>query len=101
MVDTSEAITVIRVKVSETNGFFETIPPADLQQITLSNLDNPLPDAFVLTEETPGSGIYSESILTEALLQDRWLLQIDFEAFGKDLFESVICNDRVCKEIFE
>jgi lysyl-tRNA synthetase class 1 len=32
----------------------------------------------------------------------RWdLLQIDFEAFGKDIFESVICNDRVCKEILE
>ena len=31
----------------------------------------------------------------------RWdLLQIDFEAFGKDIFESVICNDRVCQEIF-
>ena len=30
----------------------------------------------------------------------RWdLLQIDFEAFGKDIFESVICNDHVCKEI--
>ena len=30
----------------------------------------------------------------------RWdLLQIDFEAFGKDIFESVMCNDRVCKEI--
>ncbi|MFW9907101.1 MAG: lysine--tRNA ligase [Candidatus Thorarchaeota archaeon] len=32
----------------------------------------------------------------------RWdLLQIDFEAFGKDIFESVICNDRICKEIFQ
>jgi lysyl-tRNA synthetase class 1 len=32
----------------------------------------------------------------------RWdLLQIDFEAFGKDIFESVICNDRICKEIFD
>ena len=30
----------------------------------------------------------------------RWdLLQIDFEAFGKDIFESVICNDQICKEI--
>ena len=30
----------------------------------------------------------------------RWdLQQIDFEAFGKDIFESVICNDRICKEI--
>lgn len=78
-IDTTQPITVIRVKVSETNGFFETTAPADLQQITLSNLDNPLPDAFVLTEEEPGSGIYSESIATAALLQDRWLLQIDFE----------------------
>ncbi|TET28946.1 MAG: lysine--tRNA ligase [Candidatus Heimdallarchaeota archaeon] len=32
----------------------------------------------------------------------RWdLLQIDFEAFGKDIFESVTCNDQICKEIFE
>jgi len=32
----------------------------------------------------------------------RWeLQQIDFEAFGKDIFESVICNDQICKEIFE
>ncbi len=31
----------------------------------------------------------------------RWdLLQIDFEAFGKDIFESVICNDQICTEIF-
>ncbi|MFW9920643.1 MAG: lysine--tRNA ligase [Candidatus Thorarchaeota archaeon] len=31
----------------------------------------------------------------------RWhFLHIDFEAFGKDIFESVICNDRVSKEIF-
>jgi lysyl-tRNA synthetase class 1 len=32
----------------------------------------------------------------------RWeLLQIDFEAFGKDIFESVTCNDMICREIFE
>ena len=31
----------------------------------------------------------------------RWdLLQIDFEAYGKDILESVKCNDRICKEIF-
>ena len=31
----------------------------------------------------------------------RWdLLQIDFEAYGKDILESVRCNDRICKEIF-
>jgi len=32
----------------------------------------------------------------------RWhLQQIDFEAFGKDIFESVICNDQICKELFD
>ncbi|NHJ39013.1 MAG: lysine--tRNA ligase [Asgard group archaeon] len=32
----------------------------------------------------------------------RWYLQkIDFEAFGKDIFESVICNDHICQKIFE
>jgi len=31
----------------------------------------------------------------------RWhLQQIDFEAFGKDIFESVICNDEICRQIF-
>lgn len=31
----------------------------------------------------------------------RWdLLQIDFEAYGKDILESVECNDRICREIF-
>ena len=31
----------------------------------------------------------------------RWdLQQIDFEAYGKDILESVVCNDRICKEIF-
>jgi lysyl-tRNA synthetase class 1 len=31
----------------------------------------------------------------------RWdLLQIDFEAYGKDIFESVKCNDRICREIY-
>ncbi|MFW9878497.1 MAG: lysine--tRNA ligase [Candidatus Thorarchaeota archaeon] len=31
----------------------------------------------------------------------RWdLLQIDFEAYGKDILESVNCNDRICREIF-
>jgi lysyl-tRNA synthetase class 1 len=32
----------------------------------------------------------------------RWhLLQIDFEAFGKDIFESVLSNDRICEQIFK
>jgi len=32
----------------------------------------------------------------------RWhLQQIDFEAFGKDIFESVICNDEISRQIFK
>ncbi len=32
----------------------------------------------------------------------RWeLQQVDFEAFGKDIFESVTCNDEVCKQILD
>jgi len=32
----------------------------------------------------------------------RWeLQQVDFEAFGKDIFESVICNDEICRQIFK
>ncbi|WP_420379729.1 DUF4249 family protein [Gilvibacter sp.] len=76
-IDTASAITEMRVVVGETNGFFETIPPANLQQITISNLDNPLPDAVVFNETEPG--VYVKSLQTELLMQDRWLLQIDFE----------------------
>ncbi|MEP2935042.1 MAG: DUF4249 family protein [Gilvibacter sp.] len=79
-IDTNLAITEVKVIVSETNAFFETIAPTNLQQITLSNLDNPVGgDGIVLVEEEPGSGIYVKSLSTLSLIQDRWLLQIDFE----------------------
>ena len=76
-IDTASTITEMRVVVGETNGFFETIPPANLQQITISNLDNPLPDAVVFNETEPG--VYVKALQTDLLMQDRWLLQIDFE----------------------
>lgn len=75
-VDTSEAITVARVKVSETNAFFENLPPAGLQQITLTGLEGGL--AAVLLEEEPGSGIYSKEVSTASLLNEEIFLQIDF-----------------------
>ncbi len=76
--DLNEPATKLVVKVSQTNGFFETIPPANLMQISLSNLDNPLPDTVVFLEEEPGSGIYVKFLETDILTRDRWLLQIDF-----------------------
>lgn len=78
-VDTTQPTTLVQVKVSETSAFFDATPPANLQQITMSNLDNPGGDNQVLNEESPGSGIYSEVFPTEELIRDRWFLQIDFE----------------------
>jgi hypothetical protein len=81
-VDTLEATTRVVVKVSETNSFFESVPPADLQQISLDNLDFPLgggTDNSILIEEEPGSGIYSKVFPTSYLTRGRLFLQIDFE----------------------
>lgn len=80
-VDTTQAFTEVIVKVSETSSFFESIPPANLRQITLSNLDLPGGgiDPPVLEEEIPGSGIYSKVFDTNYLTEGRLFLQIDFE----------------------
>ena len=80
-VDTMQTTTLVTVKVSETNSFFESLPPANLQQITLVNLDFPLggTDPPVLNEVESGSGIYSRLFPTEYLTQGRLFLQVDFE----------------------
>ncbi len=80
-VDTNEAFTKVTVKVSETSSFFESIPAANLQQITLTNLDLPGGgiNPPVLIEETPGSGIYSKVFDTDFLTQGSLFMQIDFE----------------------
>lgn len=80
-VDTLQTTTLVSVKVSETNSFFESLPPANLQQITLVNLDFPLggTDPPVLTEDPSGSGIYTRLFPTEYLTRGRLFLQVDFE----------------------
>ena len=80
-VDTTMATTLVTVKVSQTNSFFESLPPANLQQIALANLDFPLggTDPPVLNEEIAGSGIYSRLFPTDYLTEGRLFLQIDFE----------------------
>jgi len=80
-VDTMQTTTLVSVKVSETNSFFESLPPANLQQITLVNLDFPLggTDPPVLNEEQSGTGIYTRLFPTEYLTQGRLFLQVDFE----------------------
>ncbi|MBL4662557.1 MAG: DUF4249 family protein [Flavobacteriaceae bacterium] len=80
-VDTLQTTTLVSVKVSQTNSFFESLPPANLQQITLVNLDFPLggTDPPVLNEEQAGTGIYTKLFPTEYLTQGRLFLQVDFE----------------------
>ena len=81
-VDTTLTTNIVRVKVSETNSFFESTVPANLRQISMINLDNPAggsPDAPVLIETEPGSGIYEKAFPTDQLIRDRWFLQIDFD----------------------
>ncbi len=80
-VDTNEAFTKVIVKVSQTSSFFETIPAANIQQLTITNLDiqGGGIDPPVLTEEEPGSGIYSKIFETDYLTQGSLFLQVDFE----------------------
>ncbi|MDC8005013.1 DUF4249 family protein [Aureisphaera galaxeae] len=75
-VDTSEANTQMFVRVAETNSFFEALPPTELSQMTLLNMDNPMPAIF-FGEVEPG--LYATTISTETLMQDTWVLQINFD----------------------
>ena len=76
-VDVSNPLTNVRIKVSETNSFFGTIPPAGIQQITITGLENGF--NAILLEEEPGSGIYSKEVGTEAFIAEEMFLQIDFD----------------------
>lgn len=77
-VDTSEALTNVKIKVSQTDSFFGEIPPVGLQQITLTGLDGGI--GAILLETSPGSGIYASEVSTSALASgEEVFLQIDFE----------------------
>lgn len=80
-VDTSIDFNAVRVKVNLTDSFFGSVPPANLQQITMNNLDNPMigPDTPALLETEPGSGIYEKYFSTEELMRDRWFLSIRYD----------------------
>ncbi|MBT8263350.1 MAG: DUF4249 domain-containing protein [Bacteroidia bacterium] len=78
-VDTSKVFTDVVVKVAETGSFFGTVPPAELQQITITNSETGVGE--VLIEQEPGTGIYRnpDPFPTAELLESEWLLQIDYE----------------------
>ncbi len=69
-VDTTQAITNVRVKVSETASFFDSPRPVTLEQITLAGA--------ILLEESPGSGIYSRDVSTQSLMQENLFFAIDY-----------------------
>lgn len=78
-VDTTQSFTVAEVRLSETSDYFGTIRPVSVDQITMSNLDNPGNNTDqVLDETSPGSGIYQQAFSTDQLVNDRWFLQIDY-----------------------
>ena len=77
-VDTDQQFTNVRVKVSQTNSFFEDITVANLNQITLINTINPpMGNEAILFEEEPG--VYSRMFPTEELMNDSYILQIDWQ----------------------
>lgn len=57
-IDTSISLNNVRVKVTTTSSFFESIVPANVDEVALINLDNPEIPPQILTEESIGSGIY-------------------------------------------
>jgi hypothetical protein len=78
----SSAITNIQVKVRLTSSFFEPTPVANLEQITVTNLDastDMAGNVMVLIEEEPGSGIYEKTVDNNLLTEGRLLLSINYE----------------------
>ena len=69
-VDTTQAVTPVRVKVSETASFFDEPQPVTLDQITLAGA--------ILLEESPGSGIYARDVPTSQLMQEDLFIAIDY-----------------------
>lgn len=77
-VNVNENFTNVVVKVSETSSFFEAIPVASLNNISLNNLDNPPADNEALLFETE-PGVYERSFPTDELMTDRYALLIDWQ----------------------
>ena len=79
-IDPSVSSTLVSVAIRQTSDFFGEISPVSVDQITMSNLDNPGNNTDQVLDETePGSGIYQQFFSTEELARDRWFLQINYQ----------------------
>ena len=79
-IDTTISSTLVTVSIRQTSDFFGEISPVSVDQITMSNLDNPGNNTDQVLDVTePGSGIYQQFFSTEELTRDRWFLQINYQ----------------------
>jgi len=81
-VQDSAATTTIKVGVRLTSSFFEPTAVANLNQITITNLDAPTDmggNIIVLIEEEEGIGIYEKTVDTSLLTEGRLQLSISYE----------------------
>lgn len=79
-IDTLASTTLVSIEVRQTSDFFGEISPISVDQMTMSNLDNPGNNTDQVLDETePGSGIYQQVFSTQELARDRWFLQIDYQ----------------------
>lgn len=72
--DIQNLTTVVRITTSITSSFFGEIAPAQLDQISMVNIQTGI--ELQLTEETVGSGVYRRDIATEFLTSGQLLLKI-------------------------
>lgn len=64
-VDTTQESLLVQIKAQLTSSFFDTITPAQLDLITLHNIESG--ETITLTEATPNSGVYQRGIPTTFL----------------------------------
>jgi len=79
-VQDSSTVTNIQVKVKLTSSFFEPTTVADLEQVTITNLDAATANnTVVLIEQNPGSGLYERTVDNSILREGRLVLQINYK----------------------
>ncbi|GGW42897.1 DUF4249 family protein [Arenibacter certesii] len=75
--DTSQTTTRIRVKASQSSSFFDSITPAALQKISVTNTKN---NTFIYLQETDfGTGVYEATWETAQLIDGELELNLNYE----------------------
>ncbi len=82
LTDTTEALQTVQVKATLTSSFFGEVTPADLEGITIQNLDfipsGPLEDNFIQLEEV-APGIYEGTKNTRFFTQGELFLNVQHD----------------------